>query len=420
MNTIKRLLGWIKRVLLNNLWLKIFSLLLAIALWSFVLTNDTTITRERILTNLYVTTSNQSTLDSRGLAITQALSELLPQVRLAVEVTKSDYFRVNSNNVRVELDLSRIRETGEQNIPLTASTIYGTVTGIYPDSITLDVDELEERNVQIETVLKGADDAHFWYSAALSNPSIVTVRGPASQVNQITSAQAVVDLSSVDSAGAISRAVAFTLLDDDMQPVKYPTLTTSTSSVITSIDVYPISTIPVETDMAKTLTGSVAQGYKVDYVEIQPSEISVAGSQRFLDSLEALQIYPINLTDMNKTTTKNSRINRQNEMKYLSTEDVLVTIHISERRTSRTYDSLTPELTGLAEGLTATRGRNCTVTVSGPYSQVSALRRNDIHLYVDVYGLPEGEYTLPVQCSIDSNADLDIKLDPPSVTVTIQ
>ena len=79
------------------------SLVLAIALWSFVLTNDTTITRERVLSNLYINTTNQSTLDSRDLAITEALSEILPQVRVAVEVTKSDYYRVTSNNVRVEL-----------------------------------------------------------------------------------------------------------------------------------------------------------------------------------------------------------------------------------------------------------------------------------------------------------------------------
>ena len=118
MNTLKNVLmsiwGWIKRTVLSNFWMKVFSLVLAVAMWCFVLTNDTTITRERTLTNMYVTTTNQSTLDSRQLAITEVLSDILPQVRVSIEVTQGDYYRVTSNNVRVELDLSRIRETGEQ------------------------------------------------------------------------------------------------------------------------------------------------------------------------------------------------------------------------------------------------------------------------------------------------------------------
>lgn len=420
MNVIKKFLGWLRRALLSNFWLKVLSLVLAIALWSFVLTNDTTITRERVLSNLYINTTNQSTLDSRDLAITEALSEILPQVRVAVEVTKSDYYRVTSNNVRVELDLSRIRETGEQTIPLTASTVYGTVTGIYPDSVTLNVDELEQRNVQVEVVLDGADEDNFWYSSPTSNPSILTVSGPASQVEQITSARAVMDLSGVDTVGSITRAVSFTLMNDDQRAVSFPAVSTTTSSVITSVDAYPIQNIPVETDLAKVITGTVAQGYQIDAVEVQPSEIAVAGAQRFLDSLDTVQIYSINVNDMSETTTKTTRVNRQSDMKYLSTEEVLVTIRISERQISRTFDSMTPELTGLAEGLTATRSRDFTVTVTGPYTQISALSRGDVQLYVDVTGLPEGEYELPVYCQVDSDADLDINIEPATIKVAIQ
>ncbi|MFR2459724.1 MAG: YbbR-like domain-containing protein [Christensenellales bacterium] len=161
LDVLKKLLGFLKRWILDNFWLKVFSLLIAMGLWSYVLTNDATITRERTLTNLYVSTTNQSTFDGRSLALTQSLSDILPQVRVSVEVTQSDYYKITSNNVRVELDLSRVRETGEQTVPLTASTVYGEVTGIYPESVTLDVDTLEKRDVQVEVQLKGASDDHW-------------------------------------------------------------------------------------------------------------------------------------------------------------------------------------------------------------------------------------------------------------------
>ena len=423
-NAIKKLFAWIKRWLLSNFWLKVFSLVLAVALWCFVLTNDTTITRERTLTNLYVNVANQSTMDSRELAVTEALSEVLPQVRVSVEVTQSDYYRVTSNNVRVELDLSRIRETGEQVVPLTASSVYGTVTGIYPDSVKLNVDELEQRNVQVEVKLHGNYSRDRWYSAPVSNPSIITVTGPASQVKKVSSARAIMDLAGDDTIGTVTRAVSFTLLDKNQRPVEYPTLTTSTSSVITSVESYPMADIPVETDIAKMITGSVPTGYQLDYVEVQPAEIAVAGTQHFLDSLNTVQIYSINVNNMRETTTKTTRVNRQSDMRYLSTEEVLVTIHISERERTRKFDQLTvtPLGTTAVPGLASRQTGNThfEVTVTGPYTQVAALERDDIKLFADISDLSVGQYDLPIQWEIEGGDDLTVSVEPQTVRVTIE
>lgn len=423
LDVIKKLLGFIKRWVLDNFWLKVFSLLIAIGLWSYVLTNDSTITRERTLTNLYVSTTNQSTFDGRELALTEALSDILPQVRVSVEVTQSDYYKITSNNVRVELDLSRVRETGEQTVPLTASTVYGEVTGIYPDSVTIDVDKLAKRDVQVDVQIKGGDSDSVWYSTPDSNPSIITVTGPQSQVEQVTNARAVMDLTDVSSTGTITRAVSFTLLDEHQNAVSYPTLSLSSSSVITSVEAYPTKMTPVETDQAKIITGSVPVGYQIDSVEIQPAEISVAGTQRFLDTLSSVQIYSINVNNMRATTTKTTRVNRQSDMRALSTEEVLVTIHISEKERVRMFDDISVALKGEAEaGLNARLSSDSSfaVTVTGPHSQVTALESGDITLYADISGLEAGEYELPLQCYVNGSDEITATVEPTTVSVTIE
>lgn len=422
-NAVKKVPGLLKRWLLNDFWLKVFSLVLALGLWSYVLTNDSSITRERTLTNLYVTVSNQSTFDSRNLAVTEALSDTLPQVRVSVEVTQNDYYKITSNNVRVELDLSRVRETGEQTVPLTASTVYGEVTGIYPDSVTLNVDELEKRNVQVEVQLKGADTENKSYSQPASNPSIITISGPKSLVEQVTNARAVMDLTDVDTTGTITRAVSFTLLDEDQNEVSYPTLSLSSSSVITSVDIYPQKSVPVETDQAKILTGSVPTGYQIDSVEVQPAEIDVAGSQKFLESLDTVQIYSINVSNMRTTTTKSTRVNRQSDMRSLSTEEVMVTIHISEKELTRTIEKVSATLKGTTEdGLSAKLDDKNTfsVTVTGPFSQITALERSNVMLYADVSGLKPGTHDVPLECAIEGGKELQIQIEPQTVKVTVE
>ncbi|MGN0741540.1 MAG: YbbR-like domain-containing protein, partial [Candidatus Fimadaptatus sp.] len=172
------------------------------------------------------------------------------------------------------------------------------------------------------------------------------------------------------------------------------------------------------------ITGSVPTGYQLDSVDVQPSEIAVAGSQRFLDSLSAVQIYSINVNSMKETTTKTTRVNRQSDMRYLSTEEVLVTLHISEKQRTHVYEQLTPELTGEPASpllrASAESGTGFKVTVTGPYTQMAALERDRIRLFVDVSGLTAGTYELPVHGEIEDGDDMDMAISPATVTVTIE
>ena len=314
--------------LLRNKGTKLLALLLSITLWYVVLTNDTNLTRDRTLTNLYVTVTNQSTLDNRKLAITDDLAQLLPQVRLTVDVNQADYYRVTSNNVRVELDLSRIHETGEQTLPLTASSVYGTIDSIYPDSVTLNVDEQDTRDVPVLVELSGQSDA-VWYTSPVSTPPFITLTGPKSQLEQISAARAVMELSASNSTGALTRAVAYTLINSEQEAVAFSTVKRSSSSIIASVTAYPTRLVPVDTEISRVLTGSVAPGYKVDRVEASPSEILLAASERYLDGVTSLKPVSVNVSGLSETTTLQTRIINLSDMKELATNEVLLTVYIS-------------------------------------------------------------------------------------------
>ena len=126
---------------------------------------------------------------------------------------------------------------------------------------------------------------------------------------------------------------------------------------------------------------------------------------------------------MRATTTKTTRVNRQSDMRDLSTEEVLVTIHISEKERVRTFDGISAALKGEAEsGLTARLSGKTEfkVTVTGPHSQVTALESDNITLYADISGLGAGQYELPVQCSVDGGGDITASVEPATVSVTIE
>lgn len=111
-------------------------------------------------------------------------------------------------------------------------------------------------------------------------------------------------------------------------------------------------------------------------------------------------------------------------MRYLSTEEVLVTIHISERERTRKFDQLTVTPLGATAvpGLASRQTGNThfEVTITGPYTQVTMLERDDIKLFADISDLSVGQYDLPIQWEIEGGDDLTVSVEPQTVSVTIE
>ena len=137
----KERLFWIGRnlwgMLARNVWLKLLSLLLAILLWNYVITTNTSITRSKTLSGLTGYVTGQTTLNANRLALLDDPSDLLSSISVTVDAPQAYYARLSGENVQVSLDLSSVRTAGTQEVPLRANSSYGRVTDIAPESLTL-------------------------------------------------------------------------------------------------------------------------------------------------------------------------------------------------------------------------------------------------------------------------------------------
>ena len=83
------------------------------------------------------------------------------------------------------------------------------------------------------------------------------------------------------------------------------------------------------------------------------------------------------------------------------------------QRTARPHNSNTAPPASLSAAST-------TAQLTGGYTFINALDASSVHLFVDVSGLEEGVYTLPVQIHIDNAPEFTCALSSPEVTVTLQ
>lgn len=405
---------WIIGSLSNNLGYKLLSLLLAILLWNYVIATNTSITRTKAIYNLNGTVSALSTLSENKLALPQSPEEALSGITVTVEAPQADYSKVSADNVQVALDLSNVRAAGTQEVPLRATTSYGRVRSISPETLTLTFEKLDSRNVAVNSVIEGQNDG-YWYNVSRSNPSILTISGAASVVQSITSARVLADVTGMTDSTVTARP--YVLLDAAGQVIPQDMLNCSTSSISVSVDIYPCRDIPVSNDLESVIIGAPAEGYEVQSVTIQPQSIQVAAEQDLLDSLDRLVIEPVSVEGATQSFSAKSTVTQLSDFKNVSSEQVYVNVAIVEEQVTDYVDNVKVIFTGKAENLIASYDQ-LGVEVTGPRSAVARLAEEGVTVTVDLTGLDEGYYILSPRIDEQAYEGFTILSEAASVTLT--
>lgn len=425
--TARLLLARIGRALTRNVLLKVFSLFLAVLLWSVLIASDSALTREKVFPNVEVTVAGQDTLKNRGFIVTDDIAELIPTVRIRADVAQGSYDRVTAANFSPRIDLSKVRQAGEQELQVTVpSTSSGQVLEVEPSRVTLNVQEYTTiYRIPVVVEMTGELKPGLWADTPRADPTLVSVSGPKAMVDKVARAVVKLDQSILSGDRVSTRsALPFVLQDAEGNHLDSPLLQVRSYEVFLntiSVDTtcYPEREIPV--DLTTAVAGVPAEGYEVISITAEPASIEVAAQQSVLDALSrAFVDAPIDLEGATGTQSAPVRIKRVTDAKHTSMEEVVITAVIGEKRIDRAFRNLPIATLGLSDDQTAKLGRSKTgLTITGGYLWIKQLKESNIALYVDVAGLSPGEYRLPVQIRAEGSSDFSCKLDDALITVTI-
>lgn len=414
----RELLRTVKEALLNRIFLKILSVALALLIWAYIIDTTPDLTRSRFVENLSVSVTGTTSLNNYGLALaTDVYQEYQGAIDANVDVSQKEYARLSGDNVSVFLDVSNIRSAGMHEIPLTATSSHGTVTKLYPEAITVRIEYLDTREVPIEVEMTGSSKDDYWYSVNEKsvNPQTVTVSGPASIVQGATRAVAQIDITG--QSASFRRAAILRLQDAVGEPISTRLLTRTSSTCSVSVDVYPTKEIPVTADASQIV---VADGYEIAEITFQPATITIAAQSALLDGIEELPVeIPDNMPVLNKTYTKRLSLSKLPDFKFMSTNQVYMTITLREKSVSSVINNVTVKVLGLRNEYEAyMQPALVSVMATGPNSEIKNLTSDDVYVYVDVSSLTRGTYHLPVFIGNKSGVSYDI-ITPQFVYVSI-
>lgn len=424
-NFLRRAAEWCKgaarslwTVLSHRFWLKLLSFLLAVLLWNYVISSNTSITRAKTLTGLSGYVTGQTTLSAYRLAMVSDPSEQLENVTVRLDVAQSQYSLASARTVQVMLDLSSVRTAGTQQVPLRATSNYGRVTSILPESVTMDFETLDTRLIPVNVELTGDQDPEKWYSVSRTNPTSVTVSGAASVVRSIAQARVYSDVTG--QGASYWRAEPFVLLDGDGNEIPQSTLNCSASSITVTMDVYPTREIPISKAIENVVTGRVADGYTITDISIQPESITVAADQSLLDGISELLIEPVNVEGQSQNMIARASLAQLSDFRNVSAEQVYVNITIEEEDVSEWIGDNVLTFVGKAENLRLEWQRSdVKVRVTGPKSTVEALKESGVPITVDLTGLGAGEHSCKLSFPTENYPDVTFEPETPEIAISL-
>ncbi|MBE5803950.1 MAG: hypothetical protein E7316_05500 [Clostridiales bacterium] len=426
----KEILQTIWRIVSNNWGFKLLALLLSIVLWAGLITQDPTLTREKLFTEVSINVTGRETLQRNGMIVISDLNTLLQDASLRVDVPQMQYNMVSPGNYNVRVDLSRIESTGIQEIKVMAtnSTIYGTVEEISPESIEIEVDEYITRyRIPVNVKVTGVAPEGYYAGTAQPDPPLVAVSGPKKLVDQIVQAEAVLELGNLPAReGSVRTASVFYLLDEQGNQVESDLLSVTSESVlldsvVVEQDMYSIKSMNIS-DLS-IVTGTPPDGYEIKSVTYTPSVVNAAGRAVNLNLLDTL--YAASAVDVKGQTQsfqQQIRVRRPTELIYLSADTITVEVEIGPVIQQKEMTEQRIRIVNLDEGMRANAdAEKANIVITGPKLWLQGLRNYHISLTCDASGLTPGDYELPVQCTIqdDEGQTYTVDIFPATVQLTV-
>ncbi|WP_096438274.1 CdaR family protein [Alteribacter populi] len=264
---------------------------------------------------------------------------------------------------------------------------------IVPMTVRVGLQEKQTSSFPIDIELENEGELEEGYT--LGNPSVdpssVDVTAASGLVEQVASAQVLVDLSGRD--GTFEESASVILLDASGNPLP---ITPDPSAVDVEV---PITSPNKEVPVRIEREGDPPEGFAISSVEADPSDVTIYGPVSVINEISFLEGIDVDLSEITEDTTLEVDVPVPDGVERVDPETISVDIEIEEEE-SRSYNNVPIEIVGLEDGkeveLVSPGEAFFDLEIMGTATLLERISREDIEAFVDLEGVEAGEYDLPI------------------------
>lgn len=293
-----------KKRLLNNIGLKLVSVVMAIILWFLVVMADNP--KDSVsFSNIQVTLINTELLENKFYEVLEGSD----RIRVTVEAPRNVIQKLSASDIVAEADVSKLTEVNTVAISyrvLNEEVEILDVTGSR-DSVRLNVEDKASEwiNVRCNTVGEVAEG--YIVAGTTIEQTRIEVSGPKSVIESIDHAGLEIDVSGATSK--VSGNVDLHFYDGEGNVVDDKNIAKNAENMHVEVQILATKEVPVEISP----TGVPAEGYlATGEVQCEPSTVLIAGTSSALAEVSKITIpeRELDITDESSDVKKDINIRR--------------------------------------------------------------------------------------------------------------
>lgn len=276
-----------EKIIHSDKFVKFISLLVAIGLWFYVVYAENP-QAEFWVRNIPVSFVNTDRLLENSLVVLNSNGEQ-PTISVKVKGRRRDVSLISASNISASVDLGDVFSEGTYSLPVNINfPIDGLeITDKKPYTLSVTVDRTIETTKNVTVRYQGSPAEHHSPGEAIVSPAIVRISGPASVVNKITSAVAIVDLNNV--AEDFTTTVAVSLLGSDNNIYQGNSITLYNSGVDVTVPILLTKTVPIAPAVYNPTNMQIEKTTAI------PETVEIKGTPSVINGIEQIDTLPVTL-----------------------------------------------------------------------------------------------------------------------------
>lgn len=407
-----------KKILTNNILLKILSLLFAILLWLVVVNiDDPTVSKTIYGIPVVIQNEDVLTAQSQVYEVTSGDSAtiVIKGPRSCIDkMTKDDFvaeasFSEMSNVFAVPITVKHRYAKYEKSVDITQKTT----------TMTLEVEDIITRTYEIQIKETGSMPTGYMMGSESVVPTTVEVSAPESVINQISKAVVEVNLGKYNKTESVSLPIYFyTDTGSRVDLGTYAKLSVETAVI--SMNVFSVKEVPLKF----STVGTPKDGYSLTDVECDVQTVKIAGNN--VSDIDSITI-PSDVLDVEgKSTDVNISIDISGYLPegviLYNDENAKVNVVAKiEKLVVKKFKILTKdiEVKNLPAGyrMSYTDGNAITVQLRGLSGVLDSFSEDSLAPYIDLRDATEGQNVVTVNVTLSDNIT---EVAVPTVGVTLE
>ena len=395
----------------NDITLKIFALVIAIILWSYVMSEvNPPFTSE--FKNVNVDFINESTLEKQGLVVMEPKNA---NIRVSVSGRRSEVLQVSGSDIIAQVDLNGYSE-GNVKVPVYVQVPSDVrIVDYSPKEILFKFDKIIRRDSPVAVETQGNLPKGYVLGTPEVKPQSVYIEGPRTWINSVAKAVAFVKVT--DKTEDIKATVPIKVVDDEGNDVRG--ISKEQNVVDIFIPVYQTKKVPIELQTESQLPDN----YEIVNVNINPSTIEIKGKKANLSGVSSISTKPIDINSLIGNRNVPVELELPEGVSLVDpNQKITITLNIDETIT-QTFDYTLKdvEIVNLDTSLNIDEeelNRPFTITIKGSSSKINSLEKEDIDLRLDLRDLEEGTHKVNPEIIAEDGIEI-ISVIPDSFDITL-